>query len=244
MTDDAMATQQPPTPSPDLKSLDRLVGSWKVTGGAQGQVTYEWMEGGFFLLQDVDLEQDGQRIKGIEIIGHERPFGAEPSQDIASRFYDSVGNTLDYVYELGGGHAHDLGRREGLSGLLQGHLQRRRRHRCRPLGVSRRRRVRVDDDQGQVAAGPSSPPGIATSAGRASPLGARPAGRQPSWVSTRRAGRWSRARETASTALSPPAAATTAHPCRRGRYACVARIAFMILPIPTASSAAMLSASG
>jgi hypothetical protein len=102
MTDDAMATQQPPTPSPDLKSLDRLVGSWKVTGGAQGQVTYEWMEGGFFLLQDVELEQYGQRIKGIEIIGHERPFGAEPSQDIASRFFDSVGNTLDYVYELEG----------------------------------------------------------------------------------------------------------------------------------------------
>jgi hypothetical protein len=102
MTDDAMVTQQPPTPSPDLKSLDRLVGSWKVTGGAQGQVTYEWMEGGFFLLQDVDLEQDGQRIKGIEIIGHERPFGAEPSQDIGSRFFDSVGNTLDSVYELEG----------------------------------------------------------------------------------------------------------------------------------------------
>jgi len=102
MTDDAMEMQEPPTPSPDLKNLDRLVGTWKVAGGAQGQVTYEWMEGGFFLLQDVDLEQDGQRIKGIEIIGHERPFGAEPSQDITSRFYDSMGNTLVYVYELDG----------------------------------------------------------------------------------------------------------------------------------------------
>ena len=39
-----------------------------------GTVTYEWMEGGFFLIQHVDLEQYGQRIKGIEIIGHERPF--------------------------------------------------------------------------------------------------------------------------------------------------------------------------
>ena len=95
-------TEPAPTPNPDLEGLDRLVGTWNVTGGAKGQVTYEWMEGGFFLLQDVDLEQDGQRIKGIEIIGHERPFGAEPSQDIASRFYDSVGNTLDYVYELEG----------------------------------------------------------------------------------------------------------------------------------------------
>jgi hypothetical protein len=101
MADDT-TMQQPPTPGPDLKSLDRLVGTWQVTGGAEGQVTYEWMEGGFFLLQHVALEQDGEQIKGIEIIGHERPFGAEPSQDIASRFYDSVGNTLDYVYELDG----------------------------------------------------------------------------------------------------------------------------------------------
>jgi hypothetical protein len=28
-----------------------------VTGGAEGTVTYEWMAGGFFLLQRVDLEQ-------------------------------------------------------------------------------------------------------------------------------------------------------------------------------------------
>src|SRR5215207_9893132 len=96
------AGQQAPEPSPDLKSLDRLVGTWEVSGGAQGKVTFEWMEGGYFLIQHVDLEQHGQRIKGIEIIGHERPFGAEPSEDIKSRFYDNTGNTLDYVYELEG----------------------------------------------------------------------------------------------------------------------------------------------
>jgi hypothetical protein len=101
-TDDAQAHRQPPEPSPDLKSLDRLVGTWEVSGGAQGRATYEWMEGGFFLLQRVDLEQYGQKIKGIEIIGHERPFGAEPGEDVQSRFYDNMGNTLDYVYELEG----------------------------------------------------------------------------------------------------------------------------------------------
>jgi hypothetical protein len=101
-TDDAQAHQQPPEPNPDLKDLDRLVGTWEVSGGAQGKATYEWMEGGFFLVQRVDLEQYGQRIKGIEIIGHERPFGAEPSEDTKSRFYDNMGNTLDYVYELEG----------------------------------------------------------------------------------------------------------------------------------------------
>jgi hypothetical protein len=101
-TDDVQAHLQVPEQNPDLKGLDRLVGTWEVSGGAQGKATYEWMEGGFFLVQRVDLEQYGQRVKGIEIIGHERPFGAEPSQDIKSRFYDNSGNTLDYVYELEG----------------------------------------------------------------------------------------------------------------------------------------------
>jgi hypothetical protein len=95
-------TQQP-EPAADLKALDRLVGTWEVTGGVQGRVVYEWLEGGFFLLQRVDLrQQDGQPIKGIEIIGHERPFGGEPSPQVKSRFYDSLGNTLDYVDELDG----------------------------------------------------------------------------------------------------------------------------------------------
>ncbi len=106
MVDDAnnaQAIQQPPQPNPDLKNLDILVGTWEMSGDVQGQVTFEWMEGGFFLIQHVDLgPQDGQRIKGIEIIGHERPFGAEPSDDIKSRFYSNMGDTLDYVYELEG----------------------------------------------------------------------------------------------------------------------------------------------
>jgi hypothetical protein len=90
-------------PAPDLKALDRLVGTWEVSGGVNGRVVYEWLEGGFFLLQHVDLRhQDGQPIKGIEVIGHERPFGGEPSPEVKSRFYDSLGNTLDYVYELDG----------------------------------------------------------------------------------------------------------------------------------------------
>jgi hypothetical protein len=92
--------QQLPEPSPALKRLDRLVGTWQVSGEAQGTITYEWMEGGFFLIQHVDMEQDGQKIKGIEIIGQLRPFGSPPSQEIWSRYYDSLGDTLDYVYEL------------------------------------------------------------------------------------------------------------------------------------------------
>jgi hypothetical protein len=121
MADDTTITQpQPPQPNPDLQGLDRLVGTWNVAGGAQGQVTYEWMQGGFFLIQHVELEQYGQQTKGIEIIGHERPFGGEPSEDIKSRYYDNLGNTLDYVYELEGDTLTIWGGEKGSPAYYQG----------------------------------------------------------------------------------------------------------------------------
>ena len=105
MTDNnnIQAEYQPSKPNPDLQSLDRLVGTWKQSGGIDGEITYEWTEGGFFLIQHVDLESDGRKIKGIEIIGHIQLFGEEPSKDIKSRFYSFLdGMTLDYVYEVEG----------------------------------------------------------------------------------------------------------------------------------------------
>ncbi|MBC7929498.1 MAG: hypothetical protein H7Z38_02925 [Rubrivivax sp.] len=103
MTKDDNTQVQQPKPNPDLESLGRLVGTWKVSGGAKGTAIYEWMEGGFFLVQHVDLEHDGRKIKGIEIIGHEHEFGAEPSAEIKTRFYGYLdGLTLDYVYEMDG----------------------------------------------------------------------------------------------------------------------------------------------
>ncbi|RAY13334.1 hypothetical protein DPM19_19860 [Actinomadura craniellae] len=87
-----------------LAALDRLVGTWRITGGSEGTVTYRWMEGGFFLIQEIDLgEKDGERTKGIEMIGRLRPYGAEePSEHIVSRYYSGMGETLDYVYEMDG----------------------------------------------------------------------------------------------------------------------------------------------
>jgi hypothetical protein len=58
MADDvnnAQARQQPPLPHPDLKNLDRLVGTWEMSEDVQGRVSFKWMEGGFFLIQHVDL---------------------------------------------------------------------------------------------------------------------------------------------------------------------------------------------
>ncbi len=69
-TNNAQANQQPPEPNPDLNNFgERLVGTWEISGGAQGRATYEWMEGGFFLIQRVDLEQYGQGVGGYHLLG-------------------------------------------------------------------------------------------------------------------------------------------------------------------------------
>jgi hypothetical protein len=102
-TDDARTPQEPPEPSAALKALDRLVGTWEMSGDVQGTNTYGWMEGGHFLIQHFDFDYAGRRIRGVEYIGHERGLGDEPSEDIKSRVYSETGDALDYVYELEGG---------------------------------------------------------------------------------------------------------------------------------------------
>src|SRR5262245_42607783 len=99
----AQTPQASDAPKADLKRLDRLVGTWQVSGEAEGQIRYEWMEGGFFLVQHFDLNHGGRQLKGIEIIGHLHQFGEAPSPDIRTRVYSYLdGLTLDYVYELDG----------------------------------------------------------------------------------------------------------------------------------------------
>lgn len=96
-------TEQSVGPDEQVKALDRLVGHWRVEGGTEGTVTYRWLDGGHFLVQDVDLAQSGRCVTGMEVIGRELPFGAEtPGDEIRSRFYGSQGETFDYVYELEG----------------------------------------------------------------------------------------------------------------------------------------------
>lgn len=91
-----------PKPNPDMKSLERLVGTWKQSGDVHGETTYEWMEGGFFLLQHINFDQDGQKTTGMEVIGHLQLYGEEPSKDIRSRYYGGEGVTFDYTYEIEG----------------------------------------------------------------------------------------------------------------------------------------------
>ncbi len=107
-TTSAYTPPSSPTPNPALRAFDVLVGTWDLQGRESGpygeihgQVRYEWMEGGFFLLQYVDFDHVGHHVKGIEVIGYEQKWGeAAPSKDVVSHFFDSEGNHLEYVYEI------------------------------------------------------------------------------------------------------------------------------------------------
>lgn len=97
------ATTGTPPPNP-VRALDRLVGTWTLSdhpddppGTLTGQVRYEWMEGGNFLVQHVDMVHAGSRHKGVEYIGHDPGEGV-----LRSHYYDTTGVRLDYVYELDG----------------------------------------------------------------------------------------------------------------------------------------------
>lgn len=106
MTTDLRSTEgtDPATTTDDartvaLASLDRLVGTWTMSGrdGVTGEVRYEWMEGGRFLMQHVDLRQPGEETRGVEYIGYD-----EESGELRSHFFGTGGEILEYTYRLGG----------------------------------------------------------------------------------------------------------------------------------------------
>ena len=79
-----------------LRSLDRLVGSWRTEGDSSGTVRYEWMVGGAFLVQHVDLVGvDGERTRGIEYIGWD-----SESRTLRSHYFAATGEILEYTYDL------------------------------------------------------------------------------------------------------------------------------------------------
>lgn len=87
-----------------LGGLERLVGTWRLSGVATGQASYRWMDGGRFLLEELEAtHRSGHRITAVEIIGRERPRGADESAGaITSWYFDNLGNTWRYRYEVDG----------------------------------------------------------------------------------------------------------------------------------------------
>jgi hypothetical protein len=93
-----LAGKLPAQPYPVLRTLDRLVGKWKVTGSfLEGSIAFEWMEGGFFLIQHVDAHHGQQQVKGVEYIGFD-----EDTQTLRSHYMDTRGSNLTYTWELQG----------------------------------------------------------------------------------------------------------------------------------------------
>ena len=98
-----------PQPNPALKSLDVMVGTWELKGRESGpdgeihgQLAFEWLEGGFYLVQHVDIDYIGRKITGVEYIGYD-----ESNQQLKSYFFSNQGPgpfggvALEYVWEVG-----------------------------------------------------------------------------------------------------------------------------------------------
>jgi hypothetical protein len=118
MAEGNTAPQGPPEPDPALKSLEFFVGTWAMKGrtldsdqdNVSGQTTFEWLPGGFFLQQRIELDFAGYTIQGLEVIWYDPATGKFPSTVFPSMAgvpipyeYDVQGNDVTITTELFGG---------------------------------------------------------------------------------------------------------------------------------------------
>lgn len=97
---------QPPGPDPALERLNMFVGTWEVWGrtldseedNVSGRLTFEWLPGGFFLQQRVQLSFAGYDVQGLEIIGYDPSTGKFPS----TVYSNLVGTPIAYEYHVDG----------------------------------------------------------------------------------------------------------------------------------------------
>ena len=106
--DGAAVPPEMPPPDPRLRLLDPYVGSWTLEGRESteygeihGTLSFEWMEGGYFLLQRIDIDHAGQPVRGIEVIGYGRDWDGSVPEHCTSHFFDNSGNHFVYIYEVG-----------------------------------------------------------------------------------------------------------------------------------------------
>jgi hypothetical protein len=62
----------------------------------RGETTWEWLEGGYFLIQRRWTRREGIEQKHLQIIGHDRTPRAEPADAITGRLYTDHGDTVAY----------------------------------------------------------------------------------------------------------------------------------------------------
>lgn len=93
-------------PDPALGRLEKLVGTWRITGrtldsqddNISGWVTIEWLPGGFFLQQRGEIHFMGLKIQSLEIVGY------DPSKEtFLSYVYSNMdGVPLRYQWDVQG----------------------------------------------------------------------------------------------------------------------------------------------
>ncbi len=96
----------PPQPAPELRRLDRFVGSWSMEGNVvgseekniTGETSFRWLPGGFFLQQHVQLNFLGMQIDSLELIGYDPQTRTFPST-----VYSNLSPTpLPYQWDVDG----------------------------------------------------------------------------------------------------------------------------------------------
>lgn len=100
------AQPQMPQPHPELKQLERFVGTWTMEGhlvgstenNIKGTTTFRWLPGGFFLEQRMTLDFMGMAIESLELIGYDPETGTFPSTVYANM----SPAPLPYRWELDG----------------------------------------------------------------------------------------------------------------------------------------------
>ncbi len=108
MTDnnEALTQQKSPQPSLALQRLEKLVGTWDMRGqtldakedNISGQVTIEWLPGGFFLQQRGEMEVMGFTAQSLEIVGYD-----PATEAFSSHVYSSMGETAaPYHWDIEG----------------------------------------------------------------------------------------------------------------------------------------------
>ncbi len=106
MTEETAGTQadrQASEPHPALKQLDVLLGTWNVNGpDVDGTVAFERMEGGFYVVQRVDLDHAGNHVKGVEYIGYDPSNGTLRSYFFGNQAPGPFAKVaLECVWEVG-----------------------------------------------------------------------------------------------------------------------------------------------
>jgi hypothetical protein len=104
MSDYDAPAQQAPTPDPALKRLGKFVGTWDMKGrtlnsnedNVFGRATFEWLPGGFFLQQRIELNFIGLEIQSLELIGYD-----PATQAFASNVYSNLSPVpLPYKWDV------------------------------------------------------------------------------------------------------------------------------------------------